>query len=285
MLSQSVKLRIQISTDCKFASFSFLQSVALPARVRPLLRHAFFLTFRAFPIMLSLYKEREEPHLPSLLLLFSHAGFCSYVQMIRLSACCLLQDIHTDKTMIREKVILCKLNILNISDAQLIRAMIPQTKACPHCGAAGRLAPHDSYERWLICICEGVRKEEMISVPRLFCSSCEHTHAVLADILIPFSSYSLRFILHVLKAYLTGSSTVASVCDQFGIATSTLYVWIHRFKEHGNLWLPVLQRIEALSLKAISFFEDINMLPQAFFTRYQFSFLQGHKTTDCQFPP
>ena len=41
----------------------------------------------------------------------------------------------------------------------------------------------------------------VLRVPRVKCTSCGRTHALLPEMLIPYSSYSLRFVLTVLEAY------------------------------------------------------------------------------------
>ena len=119
----------------------------------------------------------------------------------------------------------------------------------------------------------------MLTIERVMCASCGCTHALLYDVLIPYGSYSLRFILYVLRAYLNRNGTVAALCGRFSIAVSTLYAWIDLFNEHANLWLTVLERISRVSLQVLDFFENIDTLPFSFFRRYGFSFLQNHRTT------
>ena len=181
--------------------------------------------------------------------------------------------------MIREKAILCKLNGIRISDKELLDAATPSIETCPACGARGCCSPHASYTRWMISIRHGVRAEYILTIKRVICASCGCTHALLPDVLIPYGSYSLRFILHVLRAYLNRNGTVAALCGRFSIAVSTLYAWIDLFNEHTNLWLSVLERISRVSLQILDFFENIDTLPFSFFRRYGFSFLQNRRTT------
>jgi len=187
--------------------------------------------------------------------------------------------------MIRQETIFSKLFLIKISDLKLLDAMQPRYDACPSCGAAGRCSPHGPYLRCMISICDGARKEHEISVPRVICGSCGSTHALLADVLIPYSSYSLRFILHVLRAYFYRNCTVEALCERFSIAISTLYEWMHLFKTHANLWLSALQQILLATAEALDCFEDIQMLPSSFFRRYGFSFLQSRRATRCSRSP
>lgn len=187
--------------------------------------------------------------------------------------------------MIRQKTVLIKLFLIIISDRVLLAAMQPSYKTCPACSAVGCCKPHDIYERWVFSIFDGARVEYLLSVQRVICKSCGSTHALLSDILIPYSSYSLRFILHVLRAYFYRGCTVAQLCEHFSIGTTTLYNWIHLFNEHANLWLSALKQVHQLSIQALDYFENIDKLPSAFFQRYGFSFLQNRKTTHCSRSP
>jgi transposase-like protein len=42
---------------------------------------------------------------------------------------------------------------------------------------------------------------------------------------VPHKSYSILFILHVLKAYFFREETVAALCLRYGIGVATLYAW------------------------------------------------------------
>ena len=50
----------------------------------------------------------------------------------------------------------------------------------------------------MITVVANERREIELEVPRVCCESCRHAHSLLADALIPYGSYTLRFILHVL---------------------------------------------------------------------------------------
>jgi len=96
-------------------------------------------------------------------------------------------------------------------------------------------------------------------------------------------------MLTVLIAYFERNTTVCVVCQQYGIAVSTLYAWKHRLLDHKELALGAL-----LSLKkpALVFLRDLFGSDQVFdylsgfFSRYGFSFMQNLrlKTSRCH-PP
>jgi hypothetical protein len=108
--------------------------------------------------------------------------------------------------------------------------------------------------------------------------SCKTTHALLPDIIIPYSPYSLRFMLTVLVAYFERNTTVLDVCTYFGIAVSTLYEWKHRMLEHKDLLLGILASLKEPAHAFLSgFIDSFRLLDQLkdFFSRYGFSFMQN----------
>jgi transposase-like protein/ribosomal protein S27AE len=148
---------------------------------------------------------------------------------------------------------------------------------CPKCGASGKLSPYGDYKRWLVSTDgKGVIAERIYPL-RFECGSCGVTHALLPDILVPYSPYSLRFKLAVLIAYFERDSTVAAVCDSFGIAVSTVYEWKKLLESYKRLFLGAV-----LSMKepALAFLR--NLLGEAclssrlegFFRQHAISFMQ-----------
>ncbi len=192
-------------------------------------------------------------------------------------------------TMIRVKTLLGKMFSLKISDQLLFTSSIQQQQmhelVCPACGAKTSCTSHDSYTRMLISIEQGDRVETIISVPRVLCHSCGHTHALLPDLLIPFGSYSLRFILSILWKYLHRTGSVERFCNTWQISISTLYGWIHLFEEQGSLWLGILQKISKLNTTAVEHICSLEDFPSAFFSRFHFSFMQVYKTTSFRCTP
>ena len=66
----------------------------------------------------------------------------------------------------------------------------PHLETCPICGSAGNCHIHDYYGRSIIDFQAGKREKSDLCVMRVFCDSCEHAHAILPDVIIPYSSYS-----------------------------------------------------------------------------------------------
>lgn len=191
--------------------------------------------------------------------------------------------------MIREKAIFIKLiqlNRLNISDQQIFDSTVssfnPSKCTCPHCSSRGRLTGFSSYQRDLIFVSDGKPEKCVLEVPRFLCNSCGHTHALLPDVLIPYGSYSLRFILFILLEFQRRSCTVVQFCEYWEISVSSLYEWIHLFLIHYNSWCQCLDRILWINQKALSSILDTSAFPSIFQNQFHFSFLQRNKTTPSQ---
>ena len=188
--------------------------------------------------------------------------------------------------MIRLFTTLCKTLLETLTDVAMFKeatgGFCHHGEKCPHCGAFGKLSPYGNYSRNLVSHKDGMTIESRISPHRFECLSCGLTHALLPDILIPYSPYSLRFKLAVLAAYFERKTTVASVCERFGIAISTLYSWKQRLLEHKELLLGTLANLE---VSAITFVQSLFGAPclsghlHSFFNRYAFSFMQRTPAT------
>jgi transposase-like protein len=151
-------------------------------------------------------------------------------------------------------------------------------EVCPKCSTPDELAPYGSYYRYLVSYKNGFVVATLLKVSRFKCSSCGSTHALLPDILIPYSSYSLLFKLTVLVAYFERKQTVGAICEKFGIAVSTLYAWKKQLMEHKDLLLGLLV---SHTTTGISFLNsllqsaDLSGTLKSFFHRFNFSFLQS----------
>jgi len=160
---------------------------------------------------------------------------------------------------------------------------------CPNCGVIGKLEFYAKYFRSLISYEDGTIRCRRVSTLRFKCKSCNTTHALLPDILIPYSPYSLRFVLTVLIVYFERETTVAAICERFFIAVSTLYAWKQRLLEHKELMIGVLLSKKEPALAFLSsLFESIVLSErlQDFYRRYAFSFLQNKSmVTAYYYPP
>lgn len=112
-----------------------------------------------------------------------------------------------------------------------------------------------------------------VTVLRFSCDSCGHTHAAHPSCLVPYHSYSLRFILFVLRAYFLHLQTVERLCEIFGIAASTLYCWKVLFLNQKALWLGVLADTEQIAADFLDGLSGKTLC--SFLVKYGFSFLEA----------
>ena len=194
--------------------------------------------------------------------------------------------------MIRHILALCNNTLEHISDEAVFQnasdGFNHYSVRCPNCGASGKLSRYTHYKRWLMSYSGGKVRNSRISPIRFVCASCGETHALLTGNLVPYSSYSLSFMLTVLIAYFTRITTVQAVCDHFEIAVSTMYVWRNRLFTHKGLALGALLSLKTPALdflKGLFQSDRISDYLSDFFTHYGFSFMQNHTSKAARSHP
>ena len=155
-----------------------------------------------------------------------------------------------------------------------------KNETCPWCGSKGSCVFHDTYTRSMTDFMHGKTIYGEACVIRLRCTSCGHTHAILPDVIIPYSVYGLFFILRVLAEYFLHLRTVEGLCARFGISVSMLYRWRGLFLSHKQLWLGVLDSAQTTPSKFIKWLCFLAQYSAFFSCRFVLlsarSFLQSH---------
>ena len=114
---------------------------------------------------------------------------------------------------------------------------------CPKCGAKHSLTRHGSYERNICFIDNHNICEEKICVLRLKCASCNSTHAVLPNDVIPYCIYSFSFVIKVLGEYYLEDSKISDICTMFSISFQLIYSFISKFIEFVNSSFSILRNL------------------------------------------
>lgn len=184
--------------------------------------------------------------------------------------------------MIRIYTVFSLLNKIPLTDRQWLEkdsaSFRGTVERCPHCGAKDCLKEFGHYGRYLIELESGEAGVHPVEIKRYRCTSCSHTHALLSSCLVPYRSYSLRFILTVLYSYFGKHKTVEQISTVFGIAVSTLYEWKKLFMRHKEVWLGVL---ESLYRSETSFLRELTGKEvYGFYEKFRFSFLERSPCTD-----
>ena len=106
------------------------------------------------------------------------------------------------------------LNNINVSSLHTHNAVSCQSS---------QLVYFRSYSRHYISFHDHVH-DDMMTIPVLYCKNDEHYHAILPNsMIVPYSSFSIFFILHVLAMKFFFSYTVEKITEMFQISVSTLY--------------------------------------------------------------
>lgn len=190
--------------------------------------------------------------------------------------------------MIRESIELCKCfrKINKKNEFSLYNRIISEgnliPSVCPTCGAPASAFHKDGhYTRQFICYQDKQAVYYELNINCLECSSCGHSHAILPNCIIPYSSYSIGFITNVLYHYLTKQyRTIEELCLRFEISITTFYRIYHCFKSDSILMKAVTTIFEYLSELEIAT-ALFQMLPESFYPiltqfscMYGFSFMQ-----------
>lgn len=152
--------------------------------------------------------------------------------------------------------------------------------AYPRCPSTGRYSAAGSYSRSLVCYTNGRVERHQVHVPRIECSSCGHTHALLPPVVIPHSPFSLHFVISLLYDFITHAfHDVHSLCSRYDISVSTLYRIWHRFIEDKKLMLGLMDDLIISTQAFLKSFIDFSMADDdrrlmAYFKRLGISFLQ-----------
>jgi len=197
-----------------------------------------------------------------------------------------------DFSMVRLFTALCKSLLEILSDKIIFDDATSgynyRVEACPRCGAIGKFKSYGKYSRGLCYHTGGKTVDSRVWVLRFECTSCGSTHALLPDVLTPYSPYSLSFVLTVLIAYFEREATVVDICAKFGIAVSTLYSWKGRIASHKELMIGILKSRATPALEFLcNLFESRKMSDslRGFFRQYGFSFMQGQSAAATRSRP
>ncbi|MBW9159720.1 DUF6431 domain-containing protein [Clostridium tagluense] len=152
---------------------------------------------------------------------------------------------------------------------------------CPVCGAKHALSPFASYKRHLVTYNNNTAQDNIIIISRYICSSCKRTHALLPSVIVPYMSFSFKFTVYLIHDYLVHKyHSVEAMCEHYGIAISTFYRILKKFKEHKQIWLGLLEDKLISNLSFVqhiinSSFDKLEDFIIQFFKQNGSSFFQG----------
>lgn len=184
--------------------------------------------------------------------------------------------------MIRLFIDVCKSYHLfkHLNEVSLYREMhensLKNLPVCPFCGApSSKFHLNGKYSRDFITYENNHPLIQKLQISCVECNSCGHSHALLPDIIIPYSSFSLKFILSVVYAKITNRfSSLDCLCSHFQISISTFYRFFKCFISDFFLLRTLISHISSImDFEKLSFYQLTSLL-HSFFTTYGHSFLQ-----------
>ena len=186
--------------------------------------------------------------------------------------------------MIRKNLLLCKLIHIKTSSKSLFDSYMeqfqPELETCPICGSTGNCHIHDYYDRSIIDFLSGRKQKENLCILRVFCESCEHAHAILPDIIVPYSCYSLFFILFILGEYFAGLHTIEQLCERFEVSLKQFHKWLKLWQSHRAQWLGLLDASEtdnSAFFRQLILRDSYSAFSMDFIRLTARSFLQSHR--------
>lgn len=111
---------------------------------------------------------------------------------------------------------------------QTLQDLMPTEKdihcACPTCGAKNKFSYHSSYERNFSFLDNDILCDVRLSVTRVICNSCGHTHACIPDFIVPYKIISRDSILSIVSE--ATKTSVLEVAEKLQISFELIYSYI-----------------------------------------------------------
>lgn len=111
---------------------------------------------------------------------------------------------------------------------------------CPKCGAQHTWHRHGFYERHVLYLENDTLQEHFLKVLRLQCISCNATHAILPNDIIPYSIYGLITFLQITSKVFLNKQTLSQTARKYNISYELISFLLNDFsvlKMNVNLYL------------------------------------------------
>ena len=154
-----------------------------------------------------------------------------------------------------------KIKKLNISVSSLLNRSLKSFEYssdnyCRYCGKK-YMKPFEKYTRILTNYHNGKIVDTIINTRRYQCK-CGRTHVVLPCLIVPYSRYSMVFIIYVLYDYYYRSFTKEEISVKYSISIPTIYRWKALFEKDKQFWLKELKDLETSASEYIRSLIDHN---------------------------
>lgn len=95
---------------------------------------------------------------------------------------------------------------------------------CPCCQAKNKLIKYGRYERNISVLIDNTMENYKVYIPRVFCTSCNHTHALLPNFIVPYKIMTIYSIAQIVqRATAESAYKLAKVID---VSIQMIYTYI-----------------------------------------------------------
>lgn len=95
---------------------------------------------------------------------------------------------------------------------------------CPYCHAKGKLIKYGTYERNLSVLVDNEVENYRISIQRVICTSCNHTHALLPNFIVPYKIMTIFSIAQIAKR--ASISSAYKLAETINLSVQMIYSYI-----------------------------------------------------------
>ena len=95
---------------------------------------------------------------------------------------------------------------------------------CPWCHAKNKLIKYGNYERNISFLVDDSIENYRVSVQRVICNSCNHTHALLPNFIVPYKIMALFSISQIVQRATTSSAF--KLADVIKLSVQMIYTYI-----------------------------------------------------------
>ena len=95
---------------------------------------------------------------------------------------------------------------------------------CPYCHAKGKLIKYGTYERNLSVLVDNEVENYRISIQRVICTSCNHTHALLPNFIVPYKIMTIFSISQIAKR--ASISSAYKLAETINLSVQMIYSYI-----------------------------------------------------------
>lgn len=117
---------------------------------------------------------------------------------------------------------------------------------CPVCGNNHSWNRHGSYNRNLTILKDSSFFDTTIEILRLKCTSCNSTHAILPNDIIPYRIYSLSSITEILLEHYEKNLSVLSIAKKYNISFQLIYSILSAYLSFINESISALRILDVI---------------------------------------